>query len=52
MMKLNEKYTNIKSNIQGKLNNIIAYCRENPVQVIEGFGILIRVFDTYLQGQL
>lgn len=41
MMKLNEKYTNIKSNIQGKLNNIIAYCRENPVQVIEGFGILI-----------
>lgn len=41
MMKLNEKYTNIKSNIQGRLNNIIAYCRENPVQVIEGFGILI-----------
>ena len=41
MMKLNEKYTSIKSNIQGKVNNIIAYCRENPVQVIEGFGILI-----------
>ena len=41
MMKLNEKYTSIKSNIQGKVNNIIEYCRENPVQVVEGFGILI-----------
>lgn len=41
MMKLNEKYTSIKSNIQGKVNNIIAFCRENPVQVVEGFGILI-----------
>ncbi len=40
-MRLNEKYTSIKSSIHEKLNNIIAYCQENPVQVIERFGILI-----------